>query len=43
MLVLGTSNPAAIRWDWLRTLLEESPQRAVLIVNSARAETAVDG
>ena len=43
MLVLGTSNPAAIRWDWLRSLLEESPQRAVLIVNSARAESAVDG
>jgi hypothetical protein len=43
MLVLGTSNPAAIHWDWLRTLLEETPQRAVLIVNSARAETVVDG
>jgi len=43
MLVLGTSNPAALRWDWLRTLLEESPQRAVLIVSSARAETVVDG
>jgi hypothetical protein len=43
MLVLGTSNPAAIQWDWLRTLLEQSPQRAVLIVNSARAESSVDG
>jgi nucleotide-binding universal stress UspA family protein len=43
MLVLGTSDPTAIQWDWLRTLLEESPQHAVLIVNSARAETAVDG
>jgi len=43
MLVLGTSNPAAIPWNWLRTLLEETPQRAVLIVNSARAESVVDG
>jgi hypothetical protein len=42
MLVLGTSTPASIRWDWLRTLLEGAPQRAVLIVNSARAETIVD-
>jgi hypothetical protein len=42
MLVLGASNPASIGWDWLRTLLEETPQRAVLIVNSARAETVVD-
>jgi len=43
MLVLGTSNPAAIRWDWLKGLLEDSPQRAVLIVNSARAEATPDG
>ncbi len=43
MLVLGTSNPAAIRWDWLKDLLENSPQRAVLIVNSARAEATPDG
>jgi sulfate/thiosulfate transport system ATP-binding protein len=43
MLVLGTSNPAAIQWDWLTQLLEQSPQRAVLIVNSARAESSVDG
>ncbi len=43
MLVLGTSKPAAIRWDWLKELLENSPQRAVLIVNSARAEASPDG
>jgi nucleotide-binding universal stress UspA family protein len=43
MLVLGTSDPAAIRWDWLKDLLENSPQRAVLIVNSARAEATPDG
>ncbi len=43
MLVLGTSRPAAIRWDWLKGLLESSPQRAVLIVNSARAEASPDG
>jgi nucleotide-binding universal stress UspA family protein len=43
MLVLGTSNPAAIRWDWLKGLLEDSPQRAVLIVNSARSEATPDG
>jgi ABC-type sugar transport system ATPase subunit len=43
MLVLGTSNPAAIRWDWLKELLEDSPQRAVLIVNAARAESTPDG
>ena len=43
MLVLGTSNPAAIRWDWLKELLEGTPQRAVLIVNSARAESTPEG
>ena len=39
MLVLGTSNPAAIPRDWLKSLLETQPSRPVLIVNSARAET----
>ena len=43
MLVLGTSNPAAIPREWLRTLLESDPARPVLIVNSARAETLADG
>ncbi len=43
MLVLGTSNPAAIQRDWLRALLEQSPARPVLIVNSARAETLPEG
>jgi sulfate/thiosulfate transport system ATP-binding protein len=43
MLVLGTSNPAAIQRDWLRSLLEQSPARPVLIVNSARAEAILDG
>jgi hypothetical protein len=36
MLVLGTSNPDAIQWDWLKALLEGTPARPVLIVNSAR-------
>jgi hypothetical protein len=42
MLVLGTSNPGAIQWDWLKSLLEGTPERPVLIVNSARTELAVD-
>jgi hypothetical protein len=42
MLVLGTANPGAIHWDWLKSLLEGTPERAVLIVNSARAEPAAD-
>jgi len=42
MLVLGTSNPEAIQWDWLKSLLEGTPGRPVLIVNSARAEPAAD-
>jgi nucleotide-binding universal stress UspA family protein len=43
MLVLGTSNPAAIKWDWLKSLFEGTPPRAVLIVNATRAEPAADG
>ncbi len=43
MLVLGTSDPAAIQRDWLKSLLESNPARPVLIVNSARAETLADG
>ncbi len=43
MLVLGTSDPAAIPRDWLKSLLDSSPARPVLIVNSARAETLADG
>ena len=42
MLVLGTSNPDAIQWGWLKVLLEGTPARPVLIVNSARAEPAAD-
>jgi sulfate/thiosulfate transport system ATP-binding protein len=42
MLVLGTSNPGAIEWDWLKSLFEATPQRPVLIVNSARSEPATD-
>jgi hypothetical protein len=42
MLVLGTSKPDAIQWDWLKSLLEGTPARPVLIVNSARAEPAAD-
>ena len=39
LLVLGTSNADALQWDWLARLLEGPPQRAVLIVNAARAES----
>jgi sulfate transport system ATP-binding protein len=42
MLVLGTSDPAAIRWDWLASVLEGPHPRPVLIVNSARLETPVE-
>jgi sulfate transport system ATP-binding protein len=43
MLVLGTSNPAAIPRDWLKSLLDSNPARPVLIVNSVRAESLADG
>jgi sulfate/thiosulfate transport system ATP-binding protein len=39
LLVLGTSNADALQWDWLAKLLEGASQRAVLIVNAARAES----
>jgi len=39
LLVLGTSNADALQWDWLAKLLEGAQQRAVLIVNAARAES----
>jgi sulfate transport system ATP-binding protein len=42
MLVLGTSNPEALRWDWLASVLEGEPARPVLIVNSARVEVPVE-
>ena len=42
MLVLGTSNPATLRWDWLASVLEGEPARPVLIVNSARVEVPVE-
>jgi sulfate/thiosulfate transport system ATP-binding protein len=42
MLVLGTSDPAAIHREWLKSLLEADPARPVLIVNSGRAEAAAD-
>jgi hypothetical protein len=42
MLVLGTSDPESIRWDWLASVLEGSPMRPVLIVNSVRTETAAE-
>jgi sulfate transport system ATP-binding protein len=42
MLVLGTSDPDAIRWDWLASVLEGDPARPVLIVNSARLESPVE-
>ncbi len=37
MLVLGTSDPDRIDWEWLGRLLEGQPERSVLIVN-AQAE-----
>ncbi len=37
MLVLGTSDPAALGWDWLAELIEGPSPRPVLIVNAARA------
>ena len=40
MLVLGTSNPEALRWDWLGTLLEGDTRCAVLIVNASRADVS---
>jgi hypothetical protein len=43
MLVLGTSNPDALRWEWLASLLEGTPPRAVLFVNAARAQPALEG
>jgi len=43
MLVLGTSDPAAIPRDWLKSLLDSNPARPVLIVNSVRAESLADG
>ena len=42
MLVLGTSNPEALRWDWLASVLDGEPARPVLIVNSARVEVPVE-
>jgi hypothetical protein len=42
MLVLGTSDPEAIEGELLTSLLEANPQSALLIVNAARAETAVE-
>jgi sulfate transport system ATP-binding protein len=38
MLVLGTSDPAAIDWPWLRSVLEGTPERAVLIVCAPPAD-----
>jgi ABC-type Fe3+/spermidine/putrescine transport system ATPase subunit len=42
MLVLGTSNPESLRWDWLKSILEGEPPRPVLIVNSARIEAVAE-
>ena len=42
MLVLGTSSPEALPWDWLPYVLGGSPARPVLIVNSARADVPVE-
>jgi hypothetical protein len=40
MLVLGTSSPESLPWNWIAELLEGTPQRGLLIVNSARAAPA---
>ncbi len=42
MLVLGTSDPEAIRWDWLAPVLDGASPRPVLIVNSARPEPGLE-
>jgi hypothetical protein len=42
MLVLGTSNPETLPWDWLAYVLGSSPARPVLIVNSARVDVPVE-
>jgi sulfate transport system ATP-binding protein len=42
MLVLGTSRPESISWEWLGAMLEGPTPRTVMIVNSARTETAVE-
>jgi hypothetical protein len=42
MLVLGTSSLDALQWDWLAAVLEGTPPRAVLFVNTARAEPLVE-
>ncbi len=42
MLVLGTSDPEAIRWDWLASVLEGTPARPVLIVNAASPEPGAE-
>jgi hypothetical protein len=43
MLVLGTADPAQLQWEWLKSLLDGTPSRAVLFVNAARAEPALEG
>jgi sulfate transport system ATP-binding protein len=42
MLVLGTSDPDRIDWTWLGGLLDGQPERPVLIVNAARADTGME-
>jgi sulfate transport system ATP-binding protein len=42
LLVLGTSNTESLDWDWLASVLEAEAPRPVLIVNSARTETAAE-
>jgi sulfate transport system ATP-binding protein len=42
LLVLGTSNPEALPWDWLAYLLGGSPARPVLIVNAVPADVPVE-
>ena len=42
MLVLGVSDPETIDWSWLGRLLEGSPERAVLIVNAGRGDSAAE-
>jgi sulfate transport system ATP-binding protein len=42
MLVLGTSNPEALPWEWLASVLESDPSRPVLIVNSTRVDVPVE-
>jgi sulfate transport system ATP-binding protein len=41
MLVIGTSDPDRLRWDWLAGVLEGATARPVLVVNASRLDVVV--